>query len=229
MDEIKKLEANIVQSTAKTIVEYNLDTAIDLAEISIDSFLDESFFKDLPLVKTVYGIAKTGVTIREKHLLKKTLIFINQLNNNGVSNENYQKYKEKLKRNDKFLFKEIEHALIIIDRYIEAKKSTILANLYFNYIDKKINWEQFQELSIIVDNIFLDDLNELENIYLKQSITMNEIKNKISFRRLKVQNLVEDIDFIIRTPDGKISMYYNENDYRITELGILLFKYGLNK
>ena len=229
MNEIKNVETDIVQSIAKTIVDYNLDTAIDFAEIGIDSFLDESLFKDLPLIKTIYGIAKTGVAIREKHLLKKMLVFINQLNNNGISDENYQKYKEKLKSNDKFVFKEIEHVLIIIDRYIEVKKSIILANLYFNYIDKKINWEQFQELSIIVDNIFLSDLNELENIYLKQSIAMNEIKNKISFRRLKVQNLVEDIDSILRTPDGRIGMYYNENDYRITELGILLFKYGLNK
>ena len=229
MNKIKNIETDIVQSTAKTIVDYNLDTAIDFAEIGIDSFLDESLFKDLPLLKTIYGVAKTGLAVREKHFLKKMLVFINKLNSNGISNENYQKYKEKLKANDKFILKELEHVLIVIDRYIELNKNIILANLYYNYIDKKINWEQFQELSIIVDNIFLSDLNELENIYLKKSITMNEIKNKISFRRLKVQNLVEDIDSILRTPDGRIGMYYNENDYRITELGILLFKYGLNK
>ncbi len=229
MDEIKNMETDIVQSTAKTIVDYNLDTAIDFAEIGIDSFLDESLFQDLPLVKAVYGIAKTGLAVREKYLLKKTLVFINQLNSNGVSNENYQEYKEKLKSNDKFILKELENALIIIDRYVDIKKSIILANLYFNYIDKKMDWEQFQELSIIIDNIFLADLNELEDIYSKQAITMNEIKNKISFRRLKVQNLVEDIDSILRMSNGRTGVFYNEKDYRITELGNMLFKYGLNK
>lgn len=221
--------SNIVESTANTIVNYNVDTAMDLSEIGIDSLLDDSIFKEIPIVKTIYGVAKTGFAIREKHMLKKTLVFINQLNNNGLSNEKYIEYKEKLKNKDEFAFKELEYALIIIDRYVELNRNIILANLYFNYIDKKIDWNQFQELSIIVDNIFLSDLEELEKIYQKRAITMNDINNKISFRRLRVQNLVEDIESMLRMPNGSIGMYYNENDYQITLLGTLLYEYGLNK
>ena len=221
--------SNIVESTANTIVNYSVDTAMDLSEIGIDSLLDDSIFKEIPIVKTIYGVAKTGFAIREKHMLKKTLVFINQLNNNGLSNEKYIEYKEKLKNKDEFAFKELEYALIIIDRYVELNKNIILANLYFNYIDKKIDWNQFQELTIIVDNIFLSDLEELEKIYQKRAITMNDINNKISFRRLRVQNLVEDIESMLRMPNGSIGMYYNENDYQITLLGTLLYEYGLNK
>ena len=221
--------SNIVESTANTIVNYNVDTAMDLSEIGIDSLLDDSIFKEIPIVKTIYGVAKTGFAIREKHMLKKTLVFINQLNNNGLSNEKYIEYKEKLKNKDEFAFKELEYALIIIDRYVELNKNIILSNLYFNYIDKKIDWNQFQELSIIVDNIFLSDLEELEKIYQKRAITMNDINNKISFRRLRVQNLVEDIESMLRMPNSSIGMYYNENDYQITLLGTLLYEYGLNK
>lgn len=221
--------SNIVESTANTIVNYSVDTAMDLSEIGIDSLLDDSIFKEIPIVKTICGVAKTGFAIREKHMLKKTLVFINQLNNNGLSNEKYIEYKEKLKNKDEFAFKELEYALIIIDRYVELNKNIILANLYFNYIDKKIDWNQFQELSIIVDNIFLSDLEELEKIYQKRAITMNDINNKISFRRLRVQNLVEDIESMLRMPNGSIGMYYNENDYQITLLGTLLYEYGLNK
>lgn len=219
----------IVQSTAKTIYNYNLDTAIDIAEIGLDSFFDDSLFKDLPIAKTICGFVKTGIAIREKYFFKKTLIFINQLNNNEISNENYQQYKEKLKNNDKYLLKELEYVLIIIDRNVDYKKNIILANLYFNYIDKKITWEQFQELSIIVDNIFLSDLKELENIYNRQMLTMNDINNKISFRRLKTQNLVEDIETTFRSREGMdIVRYGSDYDYQITELGRLLFEYGLN-
>ena len=67
-------------------------------------------------------------------MLKKTLVFINQLNNNGLSNEKYIEYKEKLKNKDEFAFKELEYALIIIDRYVELNKNIILANLYFNLV-----------------------------------------------------------------------------------------------
>lgn len=229
MNEEKYGIDNIVESTANTIVNYNLDIAIDFSEIGLDSLLDESILKEVPLIKAAYSIAKTGFAIREKHMLMKTLIFIDQLNKNGVSNENYIEYKKKLKAKDKFLMKELEHVLIIVDRYVELNKNKILANLYFNYIDKQIDWEQFQELSIIVDNIFLSDLPELENIFMKKAITMNDINNKISFRRLKTQNLIEDIESMRRRSNGSIGMYFNENDYKITLLGELLFKYGVNK
>lgn len=229
MNEEKYEIDNIIESTANTIVNYNLDTAIDLSEIGLDSLLDDSVLKEVPLIKTAYGVAKTGFAIREKHMLKKTLIFIDELNKNGVSNEKYIEYKKKLKAKDKFLMKELEHVLIIVDRYVELNKNKILANLYFNYIDKQIDWEQFQELSIIVDNIFLSDLPELENIFMKKEITMNDINNKISFRRLKTQNLIEDIESMRRRSNGSIGMYFNENDYKITLLGELLFKYGVNK
>ena len=229
MNEEKYEVENIIESTANTIVNYNLDAAIDLSEIGLNSLLDDSILKEMPLIKTAYGVVKTGFAIREKHMLKKTLFFIDKLNKNGVSNQNYIDYKKKLKTKDKFLMKELEHVLIIIDRYIELNKNEILANLYFNYIDKKIDWEQFQELSIIVDNIFLSDLPELENIYTKKSITMNDIKNKISFRRLKTQNLVEDIELIRRRSNGNIGMIYNKNDYQITLLGESFYKYGVSK
>ena len=229
MNEEKYEIDNIVESTANTIVNYNLDTAIDFSEIGLDSLLDESILNEVPLIKTAYGIAKTGFAIREKHMLKKTMIFIDKLNKNGVSNQNYKEYKEKLKAKDGFLMRELEHVLIIVDRYIELNKNKILANLYFNYIDKQIDWKQFQELSIIVDNIFLSDLAELESIFMKKAITMNDINNKISFRRLKTQNLIEDIESMRRRANGSIGMYFNENDYQITLLGELLFKYGVSK
>ena len=229
MNEEKYEIDNIVESTASTIVNYNLDTAIDFSEIGLDSLLNDSVLKEVPLIKTAYGVAKTVFAVREKHMIRKTLTFIKQLNDNGISNENYNQYKEKLKNKDKFVFKELEHILIIIDRYVELNKNKILANLYFNYIDRKINWTQFQELSIIVDNIFMSDIDELEHIYQKRYITMNEIKNRVSFRRLKVQNLIEDIESMLRMEDGSIGMFYNENDYKITSLGILLFEYGINK
>lgn len=220
---------NIVESTASTIINYNVDTVVDFSEIGLDSLIDNPLLKEFPLIKTAYGVAKTVFAVREKHMIKKTLTFIKQLNDNGISNKNYIDYKEKLKNKDKFVFKELEHILIIIDRYVELNKNKILANLYFNYIDGKISWTQFQELSIIVDNIFIGDLDELGHIYQKKYITMNEIKNRVSFRRLKVQNLIEDIESMLRMEDGSMGMFYNENDYKITLLGELLFKYGVNK
>ena len=104
---------NIVESTASTIVNYNVDTVIDFSEIGLDSLIDNPLLKEFPLIKTAYGVAKTVFAVREKHMIKKTLTFIKQLNDNGISNKNYIDYKEKLKNKDRFVFKELEHILII--------------------------------------------------------------------------------------------------------------------
>lgn len=223
----ENLENGIVEVTAESIISYNLESIIDFTEIGLDNLLDDSVLKEIPIVKTAVSIAKTGFAIREKHMLKKTLIFINQLNTNGLNDEIYEEYKEKLKSKDKILYRELENALIIIDRFIDANKSKILANLFYNCIHKKITWDDFQELSIIVDNIFISDLSEMRNIYDKRELTMNDIINQISFNRLKTQNLVKDVNSRIRGTNGNISVFYNEKDYTITSLGIKLFEFGM--
>ena len=219
------MEDKIIQSTANSIINANTDLLIDIGEITIDNLLDDSVIQQIPFIKTICSIAKTGLAIRDKHMVKKLLNFIIQLNSNTLDNENYNQYKEDLRNNDKKLYKELEYVLIIIDRFIQEKKTLILANLYYNYIDNKITWEEFEQLSIILDNIFIDDLVELQNIYMSRYITMNQIKNRASFNRLKVQNLVEDIPNLMRKSDGSIGFYYNKNDYRITDLGEKFMKY----
>lgn len=217
----------IIDATAQSIIDYGLDSMVDISEIALDTLLEESILKEIPIVKTVVNLSKIGFAIREKHMLKKTLMFINKLNSNGVASIEYVKYKSKLKNKDKILYKELENILIIIDRIIEENKSIILANLFYNYILKNITWEEFQELSVIVDNIFINDLPELVNIYEKRDLTMNDIINQISFNRLKTQNLVMDFKSTVRGENGNISFFYSEKDYVITSLGIKLYEYGI--
>lgn len=221
------MENSIVDIMAESIINYNMESVMDFAEVGLDNLLEESFLKEIPMVKTVVNLAKTGFAIREKYMLKKTLIFINQLNSNGLSEEVYNDYKEKLKSKDKVIYRELENVLIIIDRMIDSKKSIILANLYYNYISKKLTWNEFQELTIIVDNIFICDLPEMSNIYNKKELTMNEIINQTSFNRLKTQNLVMDINSKVRSENGHISIFYNSKDYTITSLGINFFELGI--
>lgn len=219
---------NVVESVAKTIANYSGDIVIDFSELALDSFFENPLLRELPIVKTFASIARIGFAIREKHLLRKTIIFINQLNVNSIDNAKYEKYKSRIKKKDKKLYSELEIVLIIIDRLVDERKSIILANLFFNYIDRTIDWEDFLELSLIVDNLFINDIPELKMMYEKNAITMNEIVNKTSFNRLKNQNLIDDINSISRDSNGNINTRYNENDYQISVLGIRLYELGIN-
>lgn len=218
---------NFVKLTMDTLVNNSIDVGIDFLEMGLDSILEDSILKEIPIVKTVYAISKTGFAIREKHMLKKTIIFLQQLNSNGVGNETYENYKQRLRENDEHLYKELEHVIIYIDRIVDERKMLILANLYYNYISGNFLWDQFLEMVNIVDNLFISDLAELNNIYHKQTIFEYEVHNTISLNRLLTQNLISKIESCVREPDGRVSMYYTDGDYCISSLGTNLIRYGV--
>lgn len=128
------MENQIVNSIGNTIIDNNSDLLVDIGELGIDFVFDDSPLKEIPVVKTIYSIAKTGIAIRDRHLLNKTLIFINKLNSNNLSSEEYNEYKSKLKEKDKNIYKELEHIVIILDKLVEKEKAVILANLYTAYL-----------------------------------------------------------------------------------------------
>lgn len=217
-----------VSLVAQSIVENDIDVGIDLFEVGLDSILDIPVLEPVPLVKTICAIAKTGFAIREKHMLKKTIIFLQQLNSNGVDSDEYEEYKQKLREKDKILYRELENTLIYVDRVVDEYKSKILANLFYNYICKKILWEQFLELSDIVDNLFLQDLKELRNIYKKREIVEDEVINVIALRRLITLNLVFKVEMFSRRSNGNYSMTPKKVDYIISSLGDSLIEFGFN-
>jgi hypothetical protein len=52
--------------------------AVDIAEVTFDSILNEGVLKELPVVGALVGIWKTGVAINDYLFLKKMLLFLNE-------------------------------------------------------------------------------------------------------------------------------------------------------
>lgn len=51
------------------------DVGTDFTEIGIDLFLDNEIIKDIPVVKTIFSLVKTGLAIRERCFAKNFLTF----------------------------------------------------------------------------------------------------------------------------------------------------------
>lgn len=113
----------IVESVSETILDTNCDFLMDLGELGIDFAYEESTLKEIPIVKT-------GIVVRDRHLLNKTLIFINKLNSNNLSSEEYENYKRRLKEKDKILYRELEHIIIILDKFVEKENIKYINNYY---------------------------------------------------------------------------------------------------
>ncbi len=165
------------------------DAIMDMAELGIDSCLDEGVFKSIPIVSALVGVAKTGQHLHDRNLLKQTLEFIKSMNAGTIAPEKLEQYRTKIHSNRKKAEDELGRALIILNSTVDTQKSRILGRLYRNYVDQKIDWNAFCELSDVVSRLFVADLDLLMKIH-KKEIKSTEQCDSYKAERLSAVGLI---------------------------------------
>ena len=195
----------------------------DTIEIGIDSILTDDSFREIPIVNTIIGTFKFGQNIHDRNLLKQTMIFIQEFNNNS-NNEKVQKYISKYKKNitntPKKAEIELGRVMIILNRNIDDIKSSILAKLYLSYIENKIDWSKFCDLSEVNEKMFTLDIEILKDIYLNNT---DFDKDKLhNYQRLVSNGLMKnDSKFDSETSSYGIVVTENSKECLKMELTLL--------
>lgn len=158
----------IVPAFSTTLFDPTLsDACIDMAELGIDSILDEGVFKSIPIVSVLIGIGKTAQNIYDRNLIKQTIKFINTFNEKSIEPNKLQEYKEHLKSNPQFEEEELGRVIITLNSNVDLKKSEVLARFYRAYVEQQINWDTFCELSEVISRMFVSDIKLIFEIYNK--------------------------------------------------------------
>lgn len=155
-----------VDSIMKSLFTEELVSAgIDIAEVSIDDLIESEELKKIPIVNTVYGLAKTSLAIRDRFLLKKLLIFIKDLDQGNAKTEEIEKRRKAAENNEKWFKKEVEFITIHLDRLDELEKTRITSFFYIEYINQRISFSQYREYLAIIERVFFQDFMQLLDIY----------------------------------------------------------------
>ena len=133
----------------------------EFAEIGLDAIMDDGILKDVPIISTAVSLYKIGNGVKERHNIKKLIVFLNEFNNGIVNPEKRQDYREKFSTDDSFRNQQIEYLLILIDRYISYDKPQMLAKLYLAYLDNLIDWNAFSSYAEIIDSFLPGDRERL--------------------------------------------------------------------
>lgn len=96
----------IIPSFSYSLFDGSKDSIGDIAELGIDSLLEDGLFKDIPIVSMLIVVQKTYQNIHDRNLLKQTLTFIKQFNSGTINEEKLTKYKEMLNSDSKKAEKE---------------------------------------------------------------------------------------------------------------------------
>ena len=207
------------------------DVIVEMAEIGIDSCLEDGVLKSIPIVSAIIGVAKTGQHIHDRNLLMQTFDFIKAFNEKRISREKLERYKSKIQSSPKKAEKELGRVLVLLNANADTQKSKILGRLYYNYVDEEIDWASFCELSDATERLFLSDIDLLLSVK-NGKIHNTEQCESYRAERLAAVGLValvqNKVEFSSMTSiGGQISTSRASKVISITGFGDRLLKYGM--
>ena len=162
---------SIKDASAALLNDELTDITVDIAEESLDAFLDsDSILGKLPVVKLIIGTYKTIVNVKDRFELKKFCVFLQQFQNGQIDEGELEKRRKAYENNEKWFYKEVENILIYLSRHENAVKAKLLAEIYIDYINKVVTLEQYEEYVIILDRIFINDISHLKMIFAAETL-----------------------------------------------------------
>ena len=202
--------------------------ALDGIESLTDIILKNEIIEKVPIANIATSIIKTGEMIYNKNLFRQTVSFIESLNKQEISKEKAEKYKEKVFKNEKRESEEIERVLLYLNKNIDTEKSRILAKFYASYVNQEINWNKFCEYATIINQIFIEDLPIIYDIY-KDEETKVVIYENYKISRLMATGLLSNYSGAITVQELSKGKSEVRNIYEKNVLGELFVKIATRK
>ena len=214
--------ANYLSSFGKSLIDPNFtDAAIEVAESSLDDILNCQAVEDIPVLKSIVGIGKTMVGIRERNLIRQTSQFITTFNAGTIPEEALNRYREEMLSDPRKIQSELERVMLLLDTTLDTEKSELLARFYRAYVMRAITWKTFRELSKVVNQLVLEDLGVLRQVAAGTAKTTEECGAHRAWR-------LSALGLVIVTAETYVHPGKAGNQYLIelSELGHIFHRYS---
>ena len=166
------MEKELSKSLIQTIAESDLTKiGTDIAEISIDSILENGILKDFPIVGSLIGIWKTGVAVNDYRFLNKMMLFLQE--SSALSDEKRKKIIEDLDDSE-YQAEAGEKLIAIIDKLETGSKAKLLGKTLTLFGNNIITRDEFWRISFIIERLPMSDIIALKNW---QNIELNIVED----------------------------------------------------
>ncbi len=208
MGEVVKQEAIEGKLVESLEVKRLGERAADCAELGLDSILDDGIVKDIPILRTLVGLAKVGFNIRDRIYIKKIASFLSQIGNTTQEQREafIEKYCGDTKRFEEAVF-------LILEQVDNINKSTLIGKIFKACILGMISYQDALSLSCIANKALWQDIENM----LQRNFTI-EMKMRLCNCGLLNLSLMrrEHIDMTKKPTETKETIDgfgYNENEY----------------
>ena len=215
LEESKSVSKNIFNE----LFNPTLDLTIDYSEIYIDDFINNEALKEIPFVKSVVGVLKTGITINQFWFAKKLFTFIQEFNKGDIKSEEYNSFRIKLQTDTGFEKKVAEKLMVFIDKHVEITQTKITSNLFRAFVNQQITYQELSDILISLDKLHPKSYNgffELEKI----NFVIDDKNNDLVERDYQLETLINNTGLGVETPQ-----YFH--GFELTNEGSKFFEFGL--
>ena len=177
-------------------------------------FLEEGSLKEIPVFRYFLAAWRVPAQVRDLPFVKKIAKFLKPLRD--IPETERQEFVDRIEQEPKFQSQVGQHLLLVIDRLDNMAKPELLAGAFRAYVDGTIPWQEFQDLSVVIDRCVVRDL-----AHVKASARPARYPPAVA-TRLSGCGVIEI--FIIPNIRGPEAL----NEYILTDLGRLILKLELN-
>jgi len=135
----------------------------DLLEVGVDKILNDDIIKEFPVVRLIQALYKTVVTVSDRILIKKIVLFLKGLG--GASKADIDKFIDKMNNEPTKQKKIGDKLLLILDKSDDFEKSFLIAEVFKYYLIGEIDYDTFQLLCNAINNTYLGHLKNLKQYY----------------------------------------------------------------
>jgi hypothetical protein len=158
MNELNKLS----NSFGDTLKDADLQSVTtDLAETFSDTLLSEGLLKDIPIIGTIIGLAKTTLNLKDRLLIKKLVYFISELRD--IDSKKRRELISEIDNSEKEKIKIGEKLLYIVDRAEDHIIAKYIAILFKAFLKEEITYQEFLRGSTIIQKLILQDIEQFIN------------------------------------------------------------------
>ncbi len=197
----------------KALVSNNLDNGLDYAEIGLDAFVSDEILKEIPIVKTVVGVVKSGLKIKEIFFTKKILTFLKEFHSGKLPKDKFEKFKDEFDTNEKYREKVMEQIMLFNDTFLQIEKSKVFANLFAAHLNEVYGWDDFVNLSLCLNQMNMFGISLFDDMAEFKKPFYGAIYDDTKHRYPLLAN------------SGTINIWGNHLD--ITPYGLYIYYYGI--
>jgi|GEM_PF-2543776 len=148
-------------SLTKTLSSSDLvQISSNIAEITIDSVLKNGVLRDFPIIGSLIGVWKTGVSVNDYLFLNKLLLFLNESSKLSFKDREY--IVENLK-DDNYQSDVGEKLIAIIDKLETGSKAILVGRALALFGNGIITKDEFWRICFIIERLPMSDIVALKD------------------------------------------------------------------